>query len=1065
MSSRASAPRELVVASAGAGKTYHLSSRIIELLAAGAEPEEVFASTFTRKAAGEILERVLLRLARGALDPEGARELNLTPSRCLELLETLVPRLHAVNVGTLDSFFQRVARAFTLDLGLPPGWTLADPPAEARLRSEATSQLLARADDGATVELLRLLHDGDAGRRVHDLLLDQVADLHDLYLELDPEAADPWGFAPEDRDWGGLPTPDEVREVARRLADAPVPLTGSGKPDGRWVRARDQAVERLERGELEDFATRGLGAKVVAGEWSYYGKEMPLDLAAPLQDGLALVRRMLGPRLQARAGALGRLLPLYHRWIGELRDERGLYRFDDITRTLARTGAGGRGAELHYRLDARVRHILLDEFQDTSRSQWWALRPLVDEILSGYEGERAAVIVADPKQSIYGWRGGEPRILDAIQRDFSLPTGSLHRSWRSSQVVLDFVNRVFGGLAGAGSVSDEDRPTVERWLEGFTEHEPARPELPGHVTVEVGPGGDDARKSILPRLLAAGAARAAEIHRACPGASIGILTRSNKAVARLMGELRHLGVEASEEGGVPVVDSPAVLSLLALLQMADHPGDSVARYQVAHTPVRELTGPFDWRSPADAEGVAGRVRRRLAAEGYGPVVGDWVRRLGVRATPRDRRRLRQLAELAHRWDERADLRPGRFVRWVSEERVEDPAAARVRVMTVHQSKGLEFDVVVLPDLDQSLLPRGGGGVLPWRREPDAPVERIYPGIKRGLLPLFPRAEPAAAQLRAAALRDGLSGLYVAITRARFAVEVLIKPDGSSRSTAFTAAALVRDALDVEGRIVEGQVLYDGGSKEWWSEAGAPERLRPSSADEGESRSGMEVQAGDADPRESEPRTQPLLRPRERMRRRRLLPHRTPSEMEGGGGIRLEYLLRDRGREARGRGSVVHAWLERMEWMEEGFPPEAELKRVAREVAPGLMDVDALLTDLRGWLQAPEIREALSRDRYPAGAGVDRERPFLLRDQGRLVQGVVDRLVRAPSVQDGVQAWVLDFKTDRLSAGDEREIQARSEFYRPQLATYRRAVAREEGFRQEEVAGGLAFLVPGRVVWL
>ena len=68
-------PRELVLASAGSGKTYHISSRIIRLLAGGTPAHAVLASTFTRKAAGEILERVLVRLAEGASDPEKAREL------------------------------------------------------------------------------------------------------------------------------------------------------------------------------------------------------------------------------------------------------------------------------------------------------------------------------------------------------------------------------------------------------------------------------------------------------------------------------------------------------------------------------------------------------------------------------------------------------------------------------------------------------------------------------------------------------------------------------------------------------------------------------------------------------------------------------------------------------------------------------------------------------------------------------------------------------------------------------------------------------------------------------
>ena len=123
-------PRKLVLASAGSGKTYLLSSHILGLLAAGAPPGELLASTFTRKAAGEILERVLVRLAQGASDPEKARELGreahpslTTSEECRRLLGRLLVDLHRMSVDTLDAFFVRVARSFFQELGLAPRWT------------------------------------------------------------------------------------------------------------------------------------------------------------------------------------------------------------------------------------------------------------------------------------------------------------------------------------------------------------------------------------------------------------------------------------------------------------------------------------------------------------------------------------------------------------------------------------------------------------------------------------------------------------------------------------------------------------------------------------------------------------------------------------------------------------------------------------------------------------------------------------------------------------------------------------------------------------------------------
>ncbi|SVC66428.1 uncharacterized protein METZ01_LOCUS319282, partial [marine metagenome] len=93
----------------------------------GVPPGQVLATTFTRKAAGEILERVLLRLAEGASDPAKAQELGkdahpiLTrPEECRGLLSRLLANLHQMNVGTLDAFFVQMARSFFLELGLPP---------------------------------------------------------------------------------------------------------------------------------------------------------------------------------------------------------------------------------------------------------------------------------------------------------------------------------------------------------------------------------------------------------------------------------------------------------------------------------------------------------------------------------------------------------------------------------------------------------------------------------------------------------------------------------------------------------------------------------------------------------------------------------------------------------------------------------------------------------------------------------------------------------------------------------------------------------------------------------
>ena len=115
----------MILASAGSGKTYALTDRFVQLLAGGAAPERIAALTFTRKAAGEFFDEILGKLARAAEDAAAAKKLataigrpDLGPVDFRTMLRAVTDAMHRLNLGTLDSFFARVVRAFPLELGL-----------------------------------------------------------------------------------------------------------------------------------------------------------------------------------------------------------------------------------------------------------------------------------------------------------------------------------------------------------------------------------------------------------------------------------------------------------------------------------------------------------------------------------------------------------------------------------------------------------------------------------------------------------------------------------------------------------------------------------------------------------------------------------------------------------------------------------------------------------------------------------------------------------------------------------------------------------------------------------
>jgi ATP-dependent exoDNAse (exonuclease V) beta subunit len=1034
--------RQLVVASAGSGKTFQLSSRLIELLARGAAPDRLLASTFTRKAAGEILARVLQRLARAALDDGEAAALGEHTRGALrgrrhagELLASITRDLHRLTVGTLDSFFVRAARCFWLELGLPADWTIADDAAHARLREQAIEVLLEQAPPHEIAPLVRSLEGGDAVRGVSARLARLLDEVDEIYEQIDFSRGDPFTRI----DAPLAPPLDEAAYAAalEQLAAAPLPLTKEGEPHGKAEPALQVVVQHASRRDWSALFDCTLAKEALKDDGRFARCKVPDGLKAAFDPIVQQAGYELLVRQVDRLRAMGALARVYHDALRTLQDRRGHYRFGDLTRRLVPGSDGPAAAplgDLFFRLDAQVVHLLLDEFQDTSVEQWRALGPVAEEVLGQADGSRAAFLVADPKQSIYGWRGAEPGLVSAVADAFDLERRRLDVSWRSAPVVLDTVNRIFEALEDNPVVA-EHRAVAREWLGAFAPHRAQHGGLAGQVRVELarGANGSERKAACLERAAAIVAGILAE----SDGISIGVLTRRNKTVGELIHALRTRGIRASEEGGNPLTDAAPVAAILALLRLADHPGDHLARYHVARTAAGELVGLNDTCDDAAAFRVARRIRRRLLDEGYPRALEAWAARLAPRCDERELYRLLQLVELAGELGPRAGLRPRRFVELVQARRVDDPLAAPVRVMTVHQAKGLEFDAVVLTGLDDPIF-----GSLPQllaRRETlDGPVTAVFPSVPSCLEALLPAPlRRLHDEARARVLRDALSVLYVGMTRARRALHVVVCEPGKS-DTSHSLARLVRCALAPDDAGDGGRtVLFEQGDARWRQEA----------AFAGEGRR-------DA--------VHPQVRLATHAPRRRLLDRQTPSGLEEGERVDLRRLLRRPARSAAlARGLVQHALFEAVEWIEE-LPDDEQLLAIAARAGATGDGIAAAVERFRRAAAQPAVRALLARASWPAGTTVERERRFLVRDADALLAGSIDRLVLVREGERVVAAEVVDFKTDAVAAADEERLTALCALYRPQLEAYRRATARLLGLPPARVGAHLALLEPGVV---
>jgi ATP-dependent exoDNAse (exonuclease V) beta subunit len=908
-----SAPRgaTVVLASAGSGKTFSLTTHYLAAIAAGVAPERILATTFTRKAAGEILDRIFARLVRAARDEHARRELaealgGGVPTRAaaMDLAVSLARRVERCRVMTIDAFFVVAARALAAELGLAPDWSIADEFREAGTRETAIGRALERGSSARWILLMRELEKARAKRAVHATIDQRVREAHEVFLEANAAA------------WSALrpparPTADDLAGLARELDALAPPLTKQGKPVKHWVTGLARLRAALAERDFEGLISVTLAQKVLAGEAQYASVEIAPGVRACVGRALAAAAGELGALYERQNRATHELVRDFDAEFGGLLDERGLVRFADLPRVLGRGDGGGaeRFSELAWRLDADIDHLLLDEFQDTSPAQWRVLGALAEELASDGTGERSFFCVGDTKQSIYGWRGGDPRLLESVAHWPTVAPRSLTRSFRSAPTVLAFVDRVFRDLASSPACVERPERLAAAQRFRFEPHTAAKPSLSGAVRIvrARAAGAADAAG-------AAGARRACrltaievlrELARRAPRAEVGVLVRRKAQVGPLVFALRQAGLAASGESGNPLTDARSVQLALSALHLAEHPADTAAVFHVAHSP---LAKRLALRPDDDAPTVAARaraLRRELVERGFAATLESFR---GVFAAESDweRRRFDRLIEVSIAWESEPRLSTDEFVARVRDLRVEDPSSAAIKVMTIHAAKGLEFDAVVLCDLAYEY-----GKVPPaliWRREREDPmcaveaVSRSIPADVRAAL-VFAGA-PLAAELHAAtatrALQDEFCALYVALTRARRELVLVLPPLGAQ--VRFSSAAIVEAALG-EPQLDDGaERLCEGGTLAWTDEPNFHA-------------------AGAAASRSTEPR---VTFAGAGSASSRASPSRAAAAR-----ITTTRMVFGRGGPARLRGSRLHAWFETVGWLEDFRATDAELLELAR----------------------------------------------------------------------------------------------------------------------------------------
>lgn len=1072
----------LISASAGSGKTYQLVRRYLHLLALGQEAEGIAAMTFTRKAAGEFFSRILQRLAEMAAEPETAPGFfrGVQPEVAADLdygrlLRRLTRRMHRLRLGTLDSFFANVAACFPMELGLPAGARVMDEKETAQARREALDSLLERlyqTPEGeaqqALMEAYKQATFGAEEKTVDRTLQDWLAGGLTLWEDSGPGGmgspleAGTRGWGEIGRIWtqgfetsGLMEAIEEVRRSFVPLSDAGADLLEETLSAALETVPGMTLPKRTK--ELLD-KVHGSWNDLLAGEAElmWMRKKTPVKGAAA-RALVRLVRTLMAREFVVRAArtrGLASVIELLGAEYGRRVRERGRLSFADVQRLLstasAQEGSWVRGAgELWFRLDGRHQHWLLDEFQDTSRVQWQVIGGLVDEVIQDGSGERSFFAVGDPKQSIYLWRQAEPDLFDDILRSYpetsrgGLQTGQLSQSFRSAQPVLDTVNAVFG-----------DRATLETLLPAgalkgfaFENHTAAQSQLTGHaalISPTVGSDLEEPTTTLTAELLR-------HIQPIQRGLSCAVLVRSNKDAREITEALRlQTGMEIVCESDLhPCTDNAVTLALLSLLTLAAHPGDTQALEHLRMTPLWQTsTADEDGLSDASWRYAISQVQSLVIEEGFSAFLKEWTPRVWQAHPEMDAfhaRRLAQMADIAAEFDAQGIRDLDEFIRFAREYPLRTRGVAQaVQVMTIHASKGLEFDVVVLPRLD--------GSAMDLARQEDLLVSRDTTGV-RWVLEAPPKVYAQLDPVLSAELVENkrrtafesLCRLYVAMTRAKrglyFITETPTKTNAALKESKLLRATLGRQG---ERPVVEGGqgiVEWETGKEDWFAQHGFVASPVP-------------------DPIVSHLPLGDLLRQTQPMPRRR-----TPSGEESFK-VRGSVLFSEGREPGRRLGTLVHELMSEVEWSEDiqaleqrwldqGWVTHEELQMRPNEGPAG-----QALSLAREVLQSSACATAFIQP--SPHATVWRERSFDLVLKDEWVSGTFDRVILDRDAQARfVSAWIVDFKTDDVA--DEAALAAKLEGYAPQIKLYRQAVARLAALDESAVRCSLLFMRLQRLV--
>ena len=835
---------KILNASAGSGKTYQLAYKYVhDTVEQPTRYRHILAVTFTNKATEEMKTRILKEihaLASGAassylrpLCDELGMDAATVRSRAREVRSHILHDYSHFTVLTIDTFFQRILRAFIKELGIDLNYTV----------EIETAPVLAQ---GADALIEQIAADRELQRWMGEFVQERIDeglkwDIRESILTLGAEL-----FKERNRETLAAARPrEELRRIVQRMgAEA-----ARSREELRRTAAEAVGIIAAAGCTVADFPYREKGFAawfyaVAGGSTDRYGSRVEAACTDDARWGKTgtpsqRLRQQLQPllrrlcelydsnvRLWNTCGLLREnyrsfalLSDLYTR-VQQLCDEQNTMLLSETKYVLSEFIGHNDAPFIYEKVGNRFDRFMIDEFQDTSVKEWENFLPLLRNAMAqAAPDETAVLLVGDIKQSIYRWRGGDWRLLHGAAREAlgaaDTQVVALQENYRSLPVVVEFNNRIIGrivrsdndelnrSLAEAAARGDLPPQTAAELTDTLSEayrNHAQQPRLtgthPGYVSVET----FDERPPVVERICEL-------LDRGFRPGQIMILVRGATDGAKVAAELLEFKRRNTEERyrfdvmtqeALVVGNAPAASFIAAALRLALNPDDTLHRAVYNHYLGRAFDRPLD-----DEERTFFRSIRLLSPE---EAFERIVMRHDIAGDRRQTAYLQAVHEqiIAFCSSKIADI--PLWLQWWDETgsgrslSVEASASA-VEITTIHKAKGLEKSVVLIPYCSWQLDPKTNGvSNIVW-------AAARGDGSDAGCVPVRFRQSMAESGFSEEFYRekvyahvDNVNLLYVALTRARESLHVFL-PQRSAR----TVGGLLRQSIPTEG----GRALLDG----------------------------------------------------------------------------------------------------------------------------------------------------------------------------------------------------------------------------------------------------------------